>query len=260
MLFLTNYIKMEWNTAAKIFFKMFILIFFSIPFNLMAQQTNSNSSKEITELYNLAESHYSINDEYINGFIYPVPKIRILGDPYFNGKDWIEGSLFINGRTYSGIFMKYDLIIDELIIKVKTELNIERLIAINKSQVDSFQIGTSLFVNSGNLFENENNNTYYEKIYQGKLSVYRQFQKTFIEMYNSSSPEGKFSTQKSNTYIFDNQKFTNINSAKSFYACFDKTEQDKIRKYLKTKNITYKKMTDLQMIDLMNFCNTNISH
>lgn len=250
---------MECSSALKMLFKVLILIFITNPLNLLAQQTITNSSKEITELYNLAESSYPINDEYINGFIYPVPKIGILGDPYFNHKDWSEGTLFINGRTYSGIFMKYDLIIDELIIKVKTELNIERLITINKSQVDSFNIGLSLFVNSGNLFANENKITYYEKIYQGKLSVYRQFQKTFIEMYNSSSPEGKFSTQKSNTYIFDNQEFTNINKAKSFFACFDKTEQDKIRKYLKSKNITYKKMTDLQMIDLMNYCKSNIS-
>ncbi|HPE77692.1 MAG TPA: hypothetical protein PLC80_16485 [Draconibacterium sp.] len=250
---------MEYYTASKMVFKMLILIFITIPLNLLAQQTSTNSSGELTELFNLAESSYPINDEYINGFIYPVPKVRILGDPYFNTKEWVEGSLFINGRTYSGIFMKYDLIIDELIIKVKTELNIERLLAINKSQVDSFKIGSSLFVNSGILFENENRNTYYEKIYKGKLSVYRQFQKTFIEMYNSSSPEGKFSAQKSNIYILQNNEFTNINSAKSFFACFDKPEQEKIRRYLKSKNITYKKMTDSQMIDLMNFCNTNIS-
>jgi len=250
---------MEYYTASKMVFKMLILIFITIPLNLLAQQTTTNSSGELTKLFNLAESSYPINDEYINGFIYPVPKVRILGDPYFNTKEWVEGSLFINGRTYSGIFMKYDLIIDELIIKVKTELNIERLLAINKSQVDSFKIGSSLFVNSGILFENENRNTYYEKIYRGKLSVYRQFQKTFIEMYNSSSPEGKFSAQKSNIYILQNNEFTNINSAKSFFACFDKPEQEKIRRYLKSKNITYKKMTDSQMIDLMNFCNTNIS-
>ena len=250
---------MEYYTASKMVFKMLILIFITIPLNLLAQQTTTNSSGELTKLFNLAESSYPINDEYINGFIYPVPKVRILGNPYFNTKEWVEGSLFINGRTYSGIFMKYDLIIDELIIKVKTELNIERLLAINKSQVDSFKIGSSLFVNSGILFENENRNTYYEKIYRGKLSVYRQFQKTFIEMYNSSSPEGKFSAQKSNIYILQNNEFTNINSAKSFFACFDKPEQEKIRRYLKSKNITYKKMTDSQMIDLMNFCNTNIS-
>ena len=250
---------MEYYTASKMVFKMLILIFITIPLNLLAQQTTTNSSGELTKLFNLAESSYPINDEYINGFIYPVPKVRILGNPYFNTKEWVEGSLFINGRTYSGIFMKYDLIIDELIIKVKTELNIERLLAINKSQVDSFKIGSSLFVNSGILFENENRNTYYEKIYKGKLSVYRQFQKTFIEMYNSSSPEGKFSAQKSNIYILQNNEFTNINSAKSFFACFDKPEQEKIRRYLKSKNITYKKMTDSQMIDLMNFCNTNIS-
>jgi hypothetical protein len=215
--------------------------------------------KEISELYKFAENSYPINDEYINGFIYPVPKIGILGDPYFNSMDWSTGTLFINGKTYPNIFMKYDIIIDELVIKVKTELSVERLIAINKSQVDSFLIGSALFVNSRNLFPNENKNTYYEKIYQGRLSLYRQFQKTFIEMYNSSSPNGKFSTQKSYSYIFSNQKLTGVNNTKSFFACFEKAEHDKIRKFLKSKNISYKKMTVPQMIDLMDFCNSNIS-
>lgn len=250
---------MEFGSFSKLILKTLILLSFIIPSNLLAQQTNNNSLKEITELYKIAESRYPINDEYINGFIYPVPKIRILGDPYFNSMDWSTGTLFINGKTYSNIFMRYDIIIDELIIKVKTELSVERLIAINKSQVDSFLIGSSLFVNSRNLFPDENKNTYYEKIYQGRLSLYRQFQKTFIEMYNSSSPEGKFSTQKSYSYIFSNQKLTGVNNTKSFFACFHKVEHDKIKKFLKSRNISYKKMTVPQMIDLMDFCNSNIS-
>lgn len=250
---------MENYTGMCRFFLALNVIIILLPFNLSAQQTITNSPKEITDLYNLAESSYPINDEYINGFIYPVPKIRILGDPYFNGLDWSSGTLFINGKTYPGIFMRYDIIIDELIIKVKNELGVERLIAINKSQVDSFKIASSLFVNSENLFPNENQNTYFEKIYQGRLSLYRKFQKTFIEMYNSSSPEGKFSSQKSNSYIFFNQKLTEVNNTKSFFSCFDKVEHDKIRKFLKSNKINYKKMTVPQMIDLMDFCNSNIS-
>lgn len=259
MIFSDIYKKTKFCTFAKLIFKALILIFFIVPFNLIAQQTSNNTLKEITELYKFAENNYPINDEYINGFIYPVPKIGIPGDPYYNSMDWSAGTLFINGKTYSSIFMKYDIIIDELIIKVKTELSVERLIAINKSQVDSFLIGSVLFVNSRNLFPNENKNTYYEKIYQGKLSLYRQFQKTFIEMYNSSSPNGKFSTQKSFSYIFSNQKLTAVNNTKSFFACFEKAEHDKIRKFLKSENISYKKMTVPQMIDLMDFCNSNIS-
>ena len=259
MVFLNRYFKMKCCAGIERILKALNFIIILLPINLTAQQTITNSSNEISELYNWAENSYPINDEYINGFIYPVPKIRILGDPYFNSMDWSTGILFINGKTYSNIFMKYDIIIDELILKVKTELNVERLIAINKSQVDSFKIGSSLFVNSGNLFPNENRNTYFEKIYKGRLSLYRQFQKTFIEMYNSSSPEGKFSTQKSYIYLYSNQNFTSVNNTKSFFAFFDKTEHDKIRKFLKSKNISYKKMTVPQMIDLMDFCNSNIS-
>lgn len=225
----------------------------------MAQGYYRNSPAEIAELYNLCESKYPVNDEFINGCIYPLPNNKILGDPYFKSVDWQSGSLYINGRHYPNIMLKYDLIIDELIIKTRVQENIERLISLNKSQIDSFYIGTSLFVNSQNIFQNENVNTYYEKVFSGSLEVYKHYQKTFIDMFSNSSPDGKFSSQKSNTYLFDYNKLTNINSTKSFLACFEKTDQDRIKKFLKSNNINYKKISDLQISALLEFCTTTIS-
>lgn len=236
----------------------FIFTFF--PYNLMAQKSCGNSPSEIVELYTISESMYPVNDEFINGCIYPQPNIQILGNPYFENTEWHLGTLFINGKEYPKILLKYDLILDELIIKTKAEENIERLITVNKSQIDSFNIGLLCFVNSRNLFPTEEKNTYFEKVYQSKLSVYKHYDKAFIDMYSNSSPAGKFSSQKNDTYLFDNQKLTDINRLKSFLEYFEKTDKEKIKKYIKTNNINYKKISDSQIVELLEFCTSHITY
>jgi hypothetical protein len=246
------------KTGILFFVLFFVYLFF--PQHILAQYNHKDLQPEIVELYNFAEDKYPTNDEFVNGCIYPLPNSKILGDPYFGNNEWHEGILFINGKEYPKIMLKYDITINELIIKAKVKENIERLITINKSQIDSFRIGTSLFINSRKLFPNDEINTYYEQVYPGKLSVYRQYQKNFIDMFSSSSPEGKFSSQKVDTYLYSDQNLTSINKFTSFLAYFEKPDRDKIKKYLKSNNINYKKMTDLQIIGLMEFCNSNISH
>jgi hypothetical protein len=245
--------------SIRTYFNMLILIFIIFSISITAQESFKSSPSEIAELYNLSQSYYSVNDEFINGFIYPVPNTRILGDPYFNNSNWSDGTIFINGKTYSLLSVKYDLIIDELIIKYKTEQNIERLLAVNKSQIDSFIIHSSLFLSSRNLFPDENKNTYYEKIYDGKLAVYKHYEKKFIDLYNNNSPLGKYSSQKSATYFFDNEKLTNISNSRLFLNYFEKTEQEKIKKYLKVNKINYNKISSSQLAELISYCATIIS-
>ena len=243
----------------KTCFKSFIFILIILPIKVIAQEGFLNSQQAIAELYRVGERYYSLNDEFINGFVYPVPNTRILGDPYLNKTEWSEGILFINRKSYSQLSVKYDLIIDDLIIKVKTDQNMERLIAVNKSQIDSFIIHTSLFLNSRILFPDKIQNTFYEKISDGKLAVYNHYEKNFIDLYSSSSPFGKFSSQKSNTYLFDNNELIYINNKKSFLDCFKKSEQEKIRKYLKVNKINYNKISSSQMAELISYCATIIS-
>jgi hypothetical protein len=245
--------------STGICFKELILIFTIFPISIVAQESIESTASDISELYNLSQSYYSTNDEYINGFIYPVPNTRILGDPYLNNTEWNEGTLFINGKSYSHLSAKYDLIIDELIIKVKTGQNIERLLAVNKSQIDSFIIHSSLFISSRNLFQDENKNTYYEKICNGKLAVYRHYEKNFIDLYNNNSPLGKYSSQKSTIYFIDNKKLINISNTRLFLNYFEKTEQEKIKKYLKVSKINYNKISKSQLVELMEYCETIIS-
>ncbi len=253
MCFCESFIVTTFRTIIK-FITGLIFMCLAFPSFVKAQSAIPDLKSVINELYNISKTLYPANDEYVNGFLYPVSNSRIIGDPYFETTDWFEATLFINNRYYPQISIKYNLIVDEIIIKTKTEQKIERIIVINKSQVDSFKIGSLVFVNSRNLFPDEEKNTFYEKIYQGKLSVFRHYYKRFIDTYNSTSPFGKYSAQKYNMYLFDNDNLIEINNKKSFLNNFEKPDHVLINKYLKSNKIKYKKISASQVTDLMKYC------
>ncbi len=227
-----------------------------VPLNLVAQNQIFQSDSAVEELFKIAERYYPLNDEYINGFVYPVRGSKIAGDPYFNSSNWLDGTLYINETEYKHIPLKYNLINDELILKTKTRQDIVRLIVLNKAQVDSFKIEALVFIHSKNLFRQEDNQEFYQEIC-GKhpnLKILKRYGKRFIDTYSNSTPYGKYSAQKNDTYLFDGKKLILVNSEKAFLGCFEKSAREPIKDYIRKRSIQYKNISVSQFNELVNYC------
>lgn len=237
----------------------FIIPFFIISFNnLCAQENYKQSSQEIIKLINESQNVYSLDDEIINGFVYPVPNSKIQGDPYLRDQ-WTEASLYVNNKEYTNLLIKYDLIIDHVILKAEIENGFQRLVELNNFQIDSFLVGNSIFVNTRCILNDENNQTYYEQIFKGKYSLYKNYKKGFIKEYNIT-PYGKYSDLRFQILLFNNNKFININKSSAFIKCFEKEKQNDIKSYLKKNNIKFKDASPKELKQLMEFCTTIISN
>lgn len=227
-----------------------------VPLNLAAQNQIFHSDSAAEDLFKIAERYYPLNDEYINGFVYPVQDSKIAGDPYFDSTNWFNGTLFINETEYKHIPLKYNLITDELILKTKTRQNIERLIVLNKAQVDSFKIESLVFIHSKNLFQQEADHKFYQ-VLCGKhpnLKILKRYEKRFIDTYSSSTPYGKYSTQKSDTYLFDGERLIVVNSENAFLGYFEKAAREPIKNYIRKWNIRYKTISVSQFNKLVDYC------
>ncbi|MFC2152984.1 hypothetical protein ACFLSE_10705 [Bacteroidota bacterium] len=220
---------------------------------LTAQEKYNSSPSEIKELLALTKAYYSFNDEIINGCVYPLPNSRIEGHPYLNDQ-WTLATIYINNKKFENQIIKFDLTINDIILKAELENGIEKLVNLNKFQVDSFIIGTSLFINSMILNSEENNTTYYEQIYKGKYSLYKKYDKIFIKEYNTITPYGKFSNLRTDMLLFANNEIHNADRKTSFLASFEKSMQKEIKSYMNKNSINYKKATDQQLKQLMNYC------
>jgi len=225
--------------------------------HVVAQIQNS-SQESLEALITQSIEAYSINDEIINGCAYPLPSSRIVGNPYLNDENWNTGTVFINGNSHSNLQIKYDVIIDDIIIKAKVGDGSERLLKLNKELVDSFKINNSLFIKSNTFDLSKNVSLYYELIYNDRFFVVKKHSKRFIDMYNDMSPYGKFSSLKSELYLFDNKQLIEISSLNSFLKYFQKEQRKTIKQYMKSNKINYKNASYIQINDLMNFCSNLI--
>lgn len=236
-----------------------ILIFFISSITLCAQEGYKNSPPEVVKLFNISQSYYSINDEIINGCVYPLPNSKINGNPYLNDQ-WTEATIFVNNKKYTNLLIKYDLTIDDVVLKAEIENGIQKLVNLNKFQIDSFIIGNSLFVNSRIFFPEEKKHAYFEQIYRGKYSLFKKYEKVFIKQYNNVTPFGKYSNLKTNIYLLDNKKLNNVNRRSLFIKCFEKEKQNDIKYFMKKNNIIYRKASQQQLKELMNYCSKLISN
>lgn len=229
-----------------------LILFLISQSNIVGQELYKSSPAEVLDMVNKANNYYSINDELINGCVYPLPNSRIKNHPYLIDQ-WVETTIFINAKAYANLVTKYDLIIDDLILKVKLEDNIEKLVNLNKFQVDSFYVSNSVFLNSNTFLTNYKEVGYFEKIYKDNYALLKKYKKVFIKEYNNITPYGKYSNSRIDIFLFDGIQLHSANNKKSFLKCFDKEVQNEIKLFMKKNKINYNKATNQQLNELMKF-------
>ncbi|NOQ24114.1 MAG: hypothetical protein GQ564_02030 [Bacteroidales bacterium] len=237
-----------------VFVILFVIAFFN---NLNAQEKYKQSSLEVIKLINESQNVYSANDELINGCVYPLPNSRRQGDPYLKDQ-WTEASIYIKNNKYTKLFIKFDLVLGDVILKAELNDGVIKLVNLNKFQVDSFLIGNTLFVNSNNLSIDKKKITYLEQIYKGRYSLYKEYKKIFIKEYNNITPYGKYSSLKTDLYFIENDTPVNVDRKSSFLKNFGTERQNEIKSFMKKNKIKYSKASNQELIKLMIFC-TNTS-
>lgn len=204
---------------------------------------------------------FEMDDEIINGVLYSFPDKRIKGNPFLIDNSPKQGLIFNSGNSYKHFLINYDLVTDKLIIKVDNFHGTERFISVNKNQADSFLFGTTLFVNARYVALVRNNINYYEQIYRSNnISLYRTYEKRFIDMYDEFSyPYGKFSETDTKLFVEKDNKLFTINSKNAFIKCFEKEYRKEVQKYIRKHNIQLKTASNDVLNKLMSFCSMIIS-
>jgi len=190
----------------------------------------------------------------VNGEMYIPTNPKAEGFPYFNSPDWVRGSVGINGQVYEEIELKYNIERDKLILKTSDRSGKSLFIILNDELIELFQIGEHLFINSSMLSSRKRLNTYLELIYDEEIMFLRSFIKTHLSEYSDKNPFGRYSTQKSQSYIFSNSELYHVGTKKSFLEYFE-PQRKEIKKYLKKNKIKYKDASNIELINLMTFCN-----
>lgn len=226
---------------------LFLLLHFAF-----AQVTISDVNNGQKELMLSLEDYYGTNDLLLNGRAYMPNNPKIGNHPFFLKNEYLLGKVFIKGQCFSNVFLKYDLVKDELILYKKTGENSLATLSLTYELVDSFYISTHLFVNKKKLDNQEKVNGYLKQLYKGKVSFFKQYKKVFQADYTPKTPYGVYMEEASTLFVYDKKGFYKLRNKQAFLAFFGQHKKE-LKKYMRQHSFNFKEATNEQLYKLLQY-------
>ncbi|MGW8315156.1 MAG: hypothetical protein ACWGNV_06115 [Bacteroidales bacterium] len=139
------------------------------------QKVSENPLLSLREWYEQATGSELL---FINGSLYQDVYPGTTGQPFLGDGQWSEGTLLTEGKTYSGLLLRYDLCKDLLVYNYIHESGIYA-INLNKDKIERFSLQGHHFVHiTSNNSNPEQGNPelahpgFYEEVCRGKASLY----------------------------------------------------------------------------------------
>ena len=230
-----------------------LLFFIFIPSCINAQEKSLTHQDDLQLLISNADSILGADDELINGVIYIQENLFASGHPFFLNPEWKEGSVTVNGEKHDGLFLKYNINTDELILRAERKRGGTPVITLNNEFIDNFYMGDRYYVNSMSFEVKGIQTDFVEQVYLGSFTFYVSYSKLFKNDYNNKTPYGSYAKTTASYFLLQNSIITNIASKKALFNYFEPYKKD-IKKFMKRNKIKYKKTSSGQLRDLMQYC------
>ncbi|HKK80140.1 MAG TPA: hypothetical protein VJ933_10940 [Phaeodactylibacter sp.] len=229
-----------------------LLLLSALPLTVMLGQRAA-----LSDFVDCVEIQYGPDDLLINGRPYRPGHLRAEGHPYFQSEEWHPGTVYLNGQPYPGQQLKYNLHQHQLAIKYERPNGTRQKVVLSELLVDSFHLREHLFVKGGLILDGEEEGGYLEKLFaKDELAFYR-FQKKVLSSPSNSKPHGEFRDLKAVFYLSKDGQLHEITKKRHFLACFPAHKQP-IKNYMKQHTRRWKKITDAQFAQLLNFCHAQL--
>lgn len=229
------------------------LLLLGLFFGADAQQPITDSAfytQSINNVLTAYKKQVQDNLHIFNGIEYLRSGHGVKGTAFFEADSLLPGSVFYDGRLYEDIPLRYDVVTDDVVIENYTKNNEMKLVP---EKLGYFYVAQHLFVRitADSLLPSFITTGFYEKLYDGKLSVFARHQKIRKQSVTASENEAK--------YIEYNYYFAFINN--TFYKSGDKNEflalmadkKDDIRKFIKDNKINFNKKREASMVQVAEY-------
>lgn len=205
------------------------------------------ASQSVMALLDCVDNQYGSDDYLVNGEAYQSANPRANGFANFLSGDWIEGTVYVQGKTFKDASLKYDLAQDVLALKQTLKSGAPVQVVLNPNMVDSFQLADHLFLSS-----NTTEVGYGELIYQGRYQYLQKHRKRFVTDVSIGSPYGKYIAESTRFYIFTETGYQEIARKRDLLSFFENHKKE-IKKYLRQENIKLQKASGEQLYQLFKY-------
>ncbi len=152
--------------------------------------------------------------------------------------------------------VRYDLELDQVVGKLWLTDSSRVSLVFETQWLDSFELHQQHFINA-QLFEIDGNTRdYLSRVHFGKDTFLLEYRKTFIDSYTKVTLYGRYSETGRQFLLISNHQLINISSRKKLYAQFPE-KKDKIKNYLKTNQVKYRRASIAESRIIAAICEGN---
>jgi len=219
------------------------LIFF-LPLHIHAQQSSDSIvyKESVARIQQIYMNEIDDNAEIFHGNEYIRNGQKANGFPFFDADKMLPGTISYQGLTYINQNLYFDLVSGEIIISNYAK---NALITLSPGKVDSFTIGTHVFVQLKSSASNHlTRDGYYEQLFAGEPGLYAGREKRLVT--GSGSEESKY-IQYNNYFIRLNDVFYPVDGKSSLLEIL-KDQEDLLKKYIRTNKLNFKKNLESALV------------
>jgi hypothetical protein len=229
------------------------LIFLCLQSNF-AQSTRMNDSTILeSKLY--FEQLYGADYNLINGTRYVNLYPSAEGHPFLGEDKFYRGNIIINNISYSDVEIKYDICDQNIILQYPYFTGNKDKIILNEEFIEEFEADGRIF---RKYFFPETGSHFYQVVSQGNIYCLYRWEKYLLKG-SSALSFYKYSPEKHFSYLVIDNRICSFTGRKSFLKLFPGEYHKKILLFLRSNKIWIRDASDMQIRQLMNFCNELIS-
>jgi hypothetical protein len=177
---------------------------------------------------------------------------KIEGNQFLIADEFLPGSVSIEGLTYGGIYLKYDIFNDEIL----TTSNKDIIIQLNKEMVDSFRIDYFNSIHHFMQIRKDSSSVvtgYVDILYRGNIYLIVKYMKKINPVSAFKEYDNFFQVHR--MYVVKNGSMSMVNSKKDIIQLFPDDKQ-KIKEFLRSNRLKVRKEIPESFVPLIAFCDT----
>jgi hypothetical protein len=223
-----------------------VLILFSFivgTLNVAAQESKNNIDKV-----------YGYDPLLYNGmayYFYPLPGTK--GTQYLFDTFDTQGSVIVRGTQYTNLSLNLDVYNQKLVLKYNNSVGSPSLLEISTAWLQNFNIHGCTFevVSTG-----DTTKEIFQVFGKGPSKVMYFQNKKFRADNLTALTDQFFSAVEKSRYVFTGNERKRYRNNRSFVKAFAPEQHDLIWKYIRKHKLTVQRSSDLEITELINYCNT----
>ena len=231
----------------------FLIVLFLINSDASAQDKSGIDNQNDISILESTGQIYGSDDLLVNGRIYYQKYPLAEGHPYFDTEEWMNGLIFINGRSFPGYEIKYDLEMDEIVLNTRDKKGAFVDIILNHQVIDSLYIGNRFFINTTQFVIDKPVSNFFEVVFNGVPMLLVYHKKEFLKEYNERYPHGRYRDPIQRIFLYTENDLVDVSKKKAFLNYYEPYKKE-IKKFMKRNRIIYKKADKQELFRLMEFC------